>query len=148
MQLHLTQLRAEMNATNLLVALQKDDFQTIFALKDSYQSHVKGIQRQQPKILWEKMTKEFFEEQKHIYPRGEHWEDVLLMTRDNLRDLPEPVTKPGRVAVYFPMSYQFGGATVFVPREWVHPTNLSVEAAMRAIITAWLPGHDKKLEGL
>jgi hypothetical protein len=46
------------------------------------------------------------------------------------------------------MSYQFGGATLFIPREWVHPTNLTVEAAMRSIITAWLPGEDKKLEQL
>lgn len=71
-----------------------------------------------------------------------------LMTRESLVDLPEPVTKAGRVAVYFPMSYQFGGATVFIPREWVHPTNMPVEAAMRSIITAWLPGRDKNLETL
>lgn len=70
-----------------------------------------------------------------------------LMTRESLQGLPEPVTKEGRVAVYFPYSYQLGGFTLFVPREWVHPTNLTVEAAMRSIITAWLPGQDKKLEG-
>ena len=73
-------------------------------------------------------------------------EMVGLMTRENLRDLPSEVTKEQRVAVYFPMSYQFGGATVFLPREWVHPTPLSVEEAMRSIITAWLPGKDKHLE--
>jgi uncharacterized membrane protein len=73
-------------------------------------------------------------------------EMIGLLTRENLRDLPDPVTKEDRVAVYFPMSYQFGGCTVFIPRAWVTPTNLSVEAAMRSIITAWLPGQDKKLE--
>lgn len=73
-------------------------------------------------------------------------EMIGLMTRENLRDLPTPVTKDERVAVYFPMSYQFGGATVFIPRAWVTPTNLGVEEAMRSIITAWLPGQDKKLE--
>ena len=73
-------------------------------------------------------------------------EMVGLMTREHLRDLPPAVTKEGKVAVYFPMSYQFGGCTLFIPREWVHPTNLSVEAAMRSIITAWLPCEDKKLE--
>jgi len=73
-------------------------------------------------------------------------EMVGLMTREHLRDMPAAVTKEGKVAVYFPMSYQFGGCTLFIPREWVHPTNLSVEAAMRSIITAWLPGEDKKLE--
>lgn len=79
---------------------------------------------------------------------GSPVEVVGLMTRDHLRDLPDAVTKDGRVAVYFPMSYQFGGYTLFVPREWVHPTNLSVEAAMRSVITAWLPGEDKKLENV
>ncbi len=77
---------------------------------------------------------------------GQAVEMVGLMTREHLRDLPPAVTKEGKVAVYFPMSYQFGGCTLFIPRDWVHPTNLSVEAAMRSIITAWLPGEDKKLE--
>lgn len=77
---------------------------------------------------------------------GSQVEIIGLMTRDTLRDLPAAVTKDGRVAVYFPMSYQFGGYTVFVPREWVHPTSLSVEEAMRSIITAWLPGQAARLE--
>lgn len=79
---------------------------------------------------------------------GSEVEMIGLMTRESLVGLPEAVSKDDRVAVYFPMSYQFGGCTLFVPRAWVHPTNLSVEAAMRSIITAWLPGQDKKLEGL
>jgi len=79
---------------------------------------------------------------------GSQIELVGLMTRENLNDLPAAVTKAGKVAVYFPQSYQFGGLTLFIPREWVHPTDMSVEAAMRAIITAWLPGEDKKLEHL
>lgn len=72
-------------------------------------------------------------------------EMVGLMTREDLRDLPAAVTKDGRVAVYFPMSYQFGGCTMFIPRAWVTPTDLGVEEAMRSIITAWLPGQAKKL---
>ena len=74
-------------------------------------------------------------------------EMIGLMTRDTLKDMPAPVTKGERVAVYFPMSYQFGGMTLFIPREWVTPTEMSVEEAMRSIITAWLPGEDKKLAG-
>ncbi|MBX3022250.1 MAG: DUF502 domain-containing protein [Bdellovibrionales bacterium] len=79
---------------------------------------------------------------------GSAIEMIGLMTRENLKDMPEPVTKEERVAVYLPMSYQFGGVTVFIPRAWVTPTNMSVEAAMRSIITAWLPGQDKKLENV
>jgi len=79
------------------------------------------------------------------FPGGQV-EMIGLMTRESLRDLPEAVSKTDRVAVYFPMSYQMGGCTMFIPKAWVHPTNLSVEAAMRSIITAWLPGHDKNVE--
>lgn len=79
---------------------------------------------------------------------GVQVEMVGLMTREQLRDLPFDATKEDRVAVYFPMSYQFGGATVFIPRAWVTPTSMTVEAAMRSIITAWLPGQDKKLESM
>ncbi len=35
------------------------------------------------------------------------------------------------VAVYLPMSYMIGGHTIFLPREILEPTSLSVEAAMR-----------------
>ena len=79
---------------------------------------------------------------------GQPVEMIGLMTRESLSDLPNEVSKEGQVAVYFPMSYQFGGVTLFIPRAWVTPTDLSVEAAMRSIITAWLPGQDKQLEGV
>jgi len=35
------------------------------------------------------------------------------------------------IAVYLPMSYMVGGYTVFLPRELIEPTSLSVEAGMR-----------------
>jgi len=37
----------------------------------------------------------------------------------------------GTVAVYLPMSYMVGGYTVFLPRQVLEPTSLSVEAGMR-----------------
>jgi uncharacterized membrane protein len=42
------------------------------------------------------------------------------------------------VTVYFPMSYAFGGYTVYVPRHHVEPLEISVEDAMRLAITAGL----------
>ncbi len=42
----------------------------------------------------------------------------------------------GQVAVYLPMSYQIGGYTVFVPREWLTPLDMSLEDAMRFVVTA------------
>jgi uncharacterized membrane protein len=37
----------------------------------------------------------------------------------------------GTIAVYLPMSYMVGGYTVFLPRDLVEPTSLSVEEGMR-----------------
>jgi len=37
----------------------------------------------------------------------------------------------GKVAVYLPMSYMIGGYTVFLPRDAIEPTSMSVEAGMR-----------------
>ena len=42
------------------------------------------------------------------------------------------------VTVYFPMSYAFGGYTVYLPRDHVDPLDISVEDAMRLAITAGL----------
>jgi uncharacterized membrane protein len=45
------------------------------------------------------------------------------------------------VAVYLPMSYQIGGYTVYLPRSDIRPTDLSVEAAMRIVLTGGLQGR-------
>jgi uncharacterized membrane protein len=44
------------------------------------------------------------------------------------------------VAVYLPMSYQIGGYTVYIPRSRVTETDLSVEAAMRIVLTGGVQG--------
>lgn len=42
------------------------------------------------------------------------------------------------VTVYFPMSYSFGGYTLFLPHDRLQPLDISVEDAMRLTITAGL----------
>src|SRR3984957_3780972 len=42
------------------------------------------------------------------------------------------------VTVYFPMSYAFGGYTIYLPRDRIQPLDISVEDAMRLAITAGL----------
>ena len=42
------------------------------------------------------------------------------------------------VTVYFPMSYAFGGYTLYLPRDQLRPLAISVEDAMRLAITAGL----------
>ena len=44
------------------------------------------------------------------------------------------------VAVYLPMSYQIGGYTVYLPRSRVTETDLSVEQAMRIVLTGGVRG--------
>ncbi|MBK7251283.1 MAG: DUF502 domain-containing protein [Gammaproteobacteria bacterium] len=45
------------------------------------------------------------------------------------------------VAVYLPMSYQIGGYTVYLPRERLEATDLTVETAMRIVLTGGLQGR-------
>ncbi|MEW5757199.1 MAG: DUF502 domain-containing protein [Pseudomonadota bacterium] len=47
------------------------------------------------------------------------------------------------IAVYLPMSYQIGGYTVFIPRSRVTPLDLSVEDAMRIVLTAGLSARQR-----
>jgi uncharacterized membrane protein len=44
------------------------------------------------------------------------------------------------VAVYLPMSYMIGGYTVFLPRQAIEPTSLSVEAGMRLALMGGVQG--------
>jgi len=44
------------------------------------------------------------------------------------------------VAVYLPMSYQIGGYTVYLPRSRLTETELSVEQAMRIVLTGGVRG--------
>jgi uncharacterized membrane protein len=69
---------------------------------------------------------------------GQEMEIVGLITRQNVTDLPAGFLPGDRVAVYLPMGYMIGGYTVFVPRSWVVPIEMSVEQAMRASLFAWM----------
>ena len=73
---------------------------------------------------------------------------IGFLTREDLSDMPEGITKEGRVAVYFPMSYQIGGYTVFIPKERVREIDIPIEEAMRSTLTAWLPGHKDSSDNL
>ena len=63
---------------------------------------------------------------------------VGLMMRSDVDNLDDAIASKDMVAVYFPMSYQIGGYTVFVPREWVSVVDMTVEAAMRNALTGWM----------
>jgi uncharacterized membrane protein len=46
------------------------------------------------------------------------------------------------VGVYLPMSYMIGGYTVFLPRDLLEPTTLSVEAGMRLALMGGVQSVD------
>lgn len=66
----------------------------------------------------------------------------LLMRRD-VDDLDDGIASGDYVAVYLPLSYQIGGYTLFMPRDWVTPVDMSVEKAMRASLIGWMQGGDE-----
>lgn len=70
-------------------------------------------------------------------------EMVGLITRNHTRGLPPGFLPGDRVAVYLPMSYMIGGYTLFVPREWLTPIDMSVEEAMRSSLIAWMSSRNK-----
>lgn len=59
---------------------------------------------------------------------------IGFVTQENAA-LPGLGTDEELVAVYMPMSYQIGGYTLYLPRDRIEPTDLTVEAAMRIVLT-------------
>jgi len=74
-------------------------------------------------------------------------EMVGLVTRKNFNDLPPAMRRDDVVCVYFPMSYQIGGFTMFIPKTWIQPLDLDVESLMRMVLTAWMPSGSAKNRG-
>ena len=69
---------------------------------------------------------------------GTEMELVGLVTRESLDGL--PMARAELIAVYLPMSYQFGGYTIFLPRDHVKELAMGTEEAMRSVLTAWVSG--------
>ncbi len=70
---------------------------------------------------------------------GHEMSTVGLITRQSMRGLPSGLAElDGQVAVYLPMGYMIGGYTVFVPRSWTTPIDMSVEEAMRLALIAFM----------
>lgn len=65
---------------------------------------------------------------------------IGFVTRDDASQLGIVDAKDDLIAVYFPMSYQIGGYTMLLPRSSVVPLELSVETAMRLVLTGGVSG--------
>ena len=68
---------------------------------------------------------------------------IGFVTREDVPPVLNAHGGHGWVTVYFPMSYAFGGYTVYLPRDHVEHLDISVEDAMRLAITAGLTAAHK-----
>lgn len=66
---------------------------------------------------------------------------IGFVTQTGPDRLPEEFGRHDSVLVYFPMSYMIGGYAVLTPRSAVRPLNMSMEDAMRFILTAGMTGN-------
>jgi uncharacterized membrane protein len=59
---------------------------------------------------------------------------IGFVTEEHLNPRMFAHPEPDLVAVYFPMSYQIGGYTLYLPKHELEETQLSVEEAMRLVL--------------
>lgn len=62
----------------------------------------------------------------------------FVTDQDPASAMPElgEASREERVAVYMPMGYQIGGYTLYLPKARLRPVNISVEDALRVVLTA------------
>ncbi|MDT8452572.1 MAG: DUF502 domain-containing protein [Gammaproteobacteria bacterium] len=63
---------------------------------------------------------------------------IGFITAEEVNDIPQFQESDDIVAVYFPMSYQIGGYTLYLSRAQLEPLDMSIEDAMRRVLTAGL----------
>jgi uncharacterized membrane protein len=61
---------------------------------------------------------------------------IGFVTRPDLIGMPAALGGADQIVVYIPLSYQIGGLTVILPRSAVEPLNISLQDAMRFVVTA------------
>jgi len=69
---------------------------------------------------------------------------IGFVMQDDLSKLPDKIGKDQRVAVYIPMSYQVGGFTLFMPESWLSPLEISIDKAMKNVLTGWMASEDRE----
>jgi len=65
---------------------------------------------------------------------------IGFVTQAETAHLPVELRDDDSILVYLPMSYMIGGYAVLVPRAAVHPLEMSMEEAMRFVLTAGVTG--------
>jgi len=67
---------------------------------------------------------------------------IGFVTQDDTGRLPDFAQQSDSVLVYIPMSYMIGGFTVLIPRKDIYPCDMSLDEAMRFVLTAGITGKD------
>jgi len=67
---------------------------------------------------------------------------VGFITQEDPQRLPESFRDRDCVLVYLPMSYMVGGYTLLIPRSELRPLKMSIEEAMRFVLTAGITGKN------
>lgn len=65
---------------------------------------------------------------------------IGLVTQTDTRRLPRGLDQNDQVLVYLPMSYMIGGYALVVPRSALRPLDMTMDEAMRFILTAGVGG--------
>ncbi len=65
---------------------------------------------------------------------------IGFVTQEDNGRLPESLHKQDSVLVYIPMSYMIGGFTILIPREQISECDMSMDEAMRFVLTAGITG--------
>lgn len=65
---------------------------------------------------------------------------IGFVTQDDTSRLPEFAQQSDSVLVYIPMSYMIGGFTLLIPRKDIHECDMSMDEAMRFVLTAGITG--------
>ena len=71
-----------------------------------------------------------------------------LVTREDFTNTAAGIDNGDTVGVYLPMSYQIGGFTIFVSRQNIQPVDMSIEEAMRFVLTAGVSSEKHQLSNV
>jgi uncharacterized membrane protein len=69
-------------------------------------------------------------------------EMIGFITQEDTGRLPEEFQNADSALVYLPMSYMVGGFTLMVPRKDMKPSQMSMDEAMRFVLTAGITGKN------
>lgn len=94
------------------------------------------------------MKKKDFEQVVSVRLGDTGMQAIGLVTQADMDRMPKGFDEEGCVLVYLPMSYMIGGYALLVPRRDLRPLDMSMEQAMRFILTAGVasapsPGRDR-----